>query len=95
MPLSSKVCSQITEADLLALIDDKEAESKTIDYKRTAVEKGDLEKKKNFYTTCRRLRTRRGAFLCLVWRKRADFRPTLLVLLASTRTKKGCASKKC
>ncbi len=49
MPLSSKVCSQITEADLLALIDDKEAESKTIDYKRTAVEKGDLEKKEFLY----------------------------------------------
>jgi hypothetical protein len=34
---------------LLALIDDKESESKTIDYKRNVVEKGDLERKEFLY----------------------------------------------
>jgi hypothetical protein len=47
--LSDKPLSQLTENDLLALIADKEAEGKTLDYKRDAVGKGDTEKKEFLY----------------------------------------------
>jgi hypothetical protein len=46
MSLTGKPITQITEADLLALIADKEAEGKTIEYKRDRVGTGDGDKKK-------------------------------------------------
>jgi hypothetical protein len=49
MPLSDKPPSKITEDDLLALITDKEAEGKTIDYKRELIGKTDADKKEFLY----------------------------------------------
>ena len=49
MGLSDKPLSQLTENDLFALVADKEAEGKTLDYKRDSVGKGDTEKKEFLY----------------------------------------------
>lgn len=49
MGLSDEPLSQITENDLLSLITDKEAEGKTLDYKRDVVGKGDSEKREFLY----------------------------------------------
>jgi predicted HTH transcriptional regulator len=46
---SNKSLSPLTENDLLALIADKEAEGKRLDYKRDLVGKGDTEKKEFLY----------------------------------------------
>jgi hypothetical protein len=44
MSLFDKPITQITEQDLQALINDKEAEHKTVDYKRDAVGSSDSDK---------------------------------------------------
>ena len=49
MSLSNKSVNSITEADLLALISDKEAEGKTIDYKRTLPGKKDDDRREFLY----------------------------------------------
>ena len=49
MGVSDKPVSQITESDLLALIAEKEAEGKTLDYKRDSIGKGDNDKKEFLY----------------------------------------------
>jgi hypothetical protein len=49
MALPDKPPLQITEADLLALIADKEPEGKTLDYKRDLIGKSDTEKKEFLY----------------------------------------------
>jgi hypothetical protein len=49
MSISTKPVSQITEADLLALITDKEAEGKTIDYKRDQVGRTDGDRREFLY----------------------------------------------
>lgn len=49
MTLSHKPLGQITERDLLQLIEDKAAESKTIEYKRDLVASSDSEKKEFLY----------------------------------------------
>ena len=45
MALSNKPLLRLTENDLLALIADKEAEGKTLDYKRNLVGRSETEKK--------------------------------------------------
>jgi predicted HTH transcriptional regulator len=49
MSLATKPTSQITEVDLEALITDKEAEGKTIDYKRDRLGQSDGDKKEFLY----------------------------------------------
>jgi len=49
MGLFDRSLSQINEADLLALIGDKEREGKTLDYKRDPVGPGDSERKEFLY----------------------------------------------
>jgi|SRR5712664_590986 len=49
MSLFDKPTTQITERDLQALISDKEAEHKTVDYKRDAVGSSDSDKKEFLY----------------------------------------------
>jgi predicted HTH transcriptional regulator len=51
MTLSNKPLAQITERDLLQLIEDKASESKTIEYKGDLVASSDSEKKEFLYAT--------------------------------------------
>ena len=80
MPLFNKVLSQITEADLLALIHDEESESKTIDYKRKIIDKSDLERKEFLYDVSSFANTQ-GGFLVFGMEEEGGL-PTNLVGLA-------------
>src|SRR5271166_1800073 len=80
MPLLNKSPSQITENDLLALVAHKEAEGKTLEYKRDTVGNGDSERKEFLYDATSFANTE-GGYL-IFGMGEADGLPTSLVGLA-------------
>ena len=60
MALFDRQVAEITEQDLLALIHNKDAEGKTLDYKRDAVGAGGSDKKEFLYDASSFANTRRG-----------------------------------
>ena len=62
---------RLTENDLLALIADKEAEGKTLDYKRNLVGIGETEKK-NFFSMFLTLQTRKVVTSFSAWKRKTE-----------------------
>ena len=80
MPLVAKPVSRLTEADLLALISDKEPEGKTLEYKRELPGKADGDRKEFLYDASSLANTRGGDLIFGM--DEADGLPTRLVGIA-------------